>query len=312
MKIHDRYHPHHKHADENHAVLFQPDPEIEKNERRILFVLVLTAVTMIIEIAAGTLTGSMSLLADGWHMASHAGALLISWFAYRLSKSKKISQNLTFGAGKVIPLGGYTSAILLALVALFMAIESTERIFTPRSIEFNEALWVAVFGLIINLVSALALQQKSHGHKHDHAHNHVHDHNLQSAYIHVLTDALTSVLAIAALLLGKYYGWAWADPLIGLLGAVVILRWAWFLCRDTAWELMDAHDHRINFAKLEQHIEALGAKVIDVHIWRVAPQAVACELILSTEKLRGANFYREQLVKQFTLQHVVIEERLTT
>ncbi|MBT7765979.1 MAG: CDF family Co(II)/Ni(II) efflux transporter DmeF, partial [Bdellovibrionales bacterium] len=216
------------------------DSRIGNNEKRTLWVVFLTFITMIVEIAFGHWTGSMALLADGWHMGSHVGALGISVIAYRLAKSSKMNSKFTFGAGKFIPLGGYTSAIMLGMVALLMCVESLNRFVSPQSIDFSTAIFVSVVGLVVNVASALLLWD-SHDHQHDEhtAKDHVHDHNHKSALVHVIADALTSVMAIVALLLGKHFGWVWADPLIGVAGGVVILRWAYTLVRKTSWELLD-------------------------------------------------------------------------
>lgn len=313
---------------------------------------------MVAEIIAGTMTGSMALLADGWHMASHAGALGIAYLAYRLARSEKMNSKLTFGAGKVIPLGGYTSAVALALVALYMVYESVERLFAPVTIDYKEALLVAVIGLIVNILCAFLLMDSHIGHSHgphdsdddhhdhkhghhgrshethDHPHSHseacshgpklsqnaggfapeainikIEDHNLRSAYMHVVADALTSVLAIAALLMGLWQGWNWLDPLIGILASVVICKWAWSLLRETAAELLDVHSKTIANSDIETFLKNLGAEVLDIHIWRVAPHALACEVVLSSPKEKDTLFFREALLKKFSIQHLVVEVR---
>ncbi|EKU75057.1 cation diffusion facilitator family transporter [Sphingobium yanoikuyae ATCC 51230] len=220
----------------------------DKNARRTLWVVWLTAATMVVEIAFGWITGSMALLADGFHMATHAGALAVAAAAYSYARRHARNPRYTFGTGKVGDLSGFASALLLLLTALFIAVESGMRLFEPVQVAFGEATLVAIIGLVINLVSALLL---GHDHSHDHGHSHAHDdhdhdhkgghadNNLRAAYVHVLTDALTSVLAIAALLAGRYLGWWWLDPAVGLLGAVVIARWAWGLMKDTAAILLD-------------------------------------------------------------------------
>ncbi len=220
----------------------------EENARRTLWVVMLTVVMMVAEIAAGYVTGSMALLADGFHMATHAGALGIAAAAYAYAKRHARSPRYSFGTGKVGDLGGFASALILALVALGIGVESVIRLLEPTAVQFGTATLIAIVGLVVNIVSALLL---GHGHSHGHDHNHEHDHehhhhsndnNLKSAYVHVLADALTSVLAIAALLAGRYLGWVWLDPVMGIVGAIVIARWAWSLMGVTAGVLLDQTD----------------------------------------------------------------------
>ena len=212
----------------------------DKNARRTLWVVWLTAATMVVEIVAGWMTGSMALLADGFHMATHAGALAVAAAAYGYARRHARNPRFTFGTGKVGDLSGFASALLLGVMALFIAIESGMRFLEPVQVAFGEATLVAIVGLIINIISAFLLghdHSHDHGHGHDHEDDHQHGHadnNLRAAYVHVLTDALTSVLAIAALLAGRYLGWWWLDPAVGILGSIVIARWAWGLMKDTA------------------------------------------------------------------------------
>ncbi len=205
----------------------------DENARRTLWVVVLTVVMMVGEITAGYITGSMALLADGFHMATHAGALGIAAAAYGYAKRHASSQRYSFGTGKVGDLGGFASALILGMVSLGIGAESVMRLLQPTEVQFGTATLIAIAGLIVNIVSALLL---GHGHDHDHDHHHGHGHahhandnNLKSAYAHVIADALTSVLAIAALLAGRYLGWVWLDPVMGIVGAIVIARWAWTL-----------------------------------------------------------------------------------
>jgi len=256
-------------------------------------------------------------------MASHAAALTLTLIVYRLARSPKLASQLTFGTGKLMPLGGYTSAIGLALVAILMAWESVERFISPVEINFNEALWVAIIGLIVNIVSALLLgHNHDHGHDHDHHHDdhdhddhhhdhsHTHDHNHQAAYIHVIADALTSVAAIAALFIGKYQGAVWLDPLMGIAGSVLILKWAWGLLKDTAWELLDGHAKKVDVLNLRQELEIDKAQVLDLHVWRIGPNGVSVQVILETTNARGADFYKEIVSKRLPDAHIVIEERV--
>ena len=251
----------------------------DENARRTLWVVALTAAMMVGEIAAGLAFNSMALLADGFHMATHAGALGIAAIAYAYAKRHAHGRRYTFGTGKVGDLAGFASALVLGIVALGIAFESAMRLVDPRPVAFTEATIIAVIGLGVNIVSALLL---GHGHDHGHAHHdaddhhdhmHGHDNNLRSAYLHVVADALTSVLAIAALLGGRYLGWVWLDPLMGIVGSVVIAAWAWSLMRDTGAVLLDATDAAIE-AEIRALVEAPGdAKIVDLHVWRVGPGA---------------------------------------
>lgn len=299
----------------DHNYLMQ-DERILENSRRTLWVCLLTAVMMIVEIVYGYVTGSMALLADGWHMASHAAALGISYGAYWLARSERLTNKFSFGTGKLIPLGGYSSALVLAMVAVLMIVESVQRFLNPGKIHYDEALLVAVIGLIVNVVSVFLLRDNhdhhhhDHGHDHDDDHHHSHDHNMRGAYLHVLADALTSVLAIVALFLGRQYQIVWLDALIGCLGAVVILKWAFDLCRATGFELLDGHALSHEIKHIERRLTELGAVVLDLHIWRIAPNAHASELIIGTKILRGGQFYRDALSSIEEIKHLVVEEVL--
>jgi cation diffusion facilitator family transporter len=291
------------------------DHQISSNQRKTTIVVVLTTIMMVVEIAAGYLTGSMALLADGWHMASHAGALSIALIAYRLAKSETMKKHFSFGPGKFIPLGGYTSAVALAIVAFLMIIESFFRLINPTDIQFSEAIAVAVVGLVVNVASALILSHDhGHGHGHDHhhghGHEHHHDHNLRSAYIHVIADALTSVLAIIALTIGLFYNTIWLDPLMGIVGAVVILKWAYNLCKETGWELLDGHSKSIDHQKITQLIKDNDAHVLDFHSWKIAPGANACILSVETAERRGSIFYHDLVKENFHIHHLTIEEHV--
>lgn len=291
------------------------DEKLTSNEKRTFFVVILTFVTMIVEIFFGYFTSSMALLADGWHMASHVGALGISLIVYRVSRSPKMAENFSFGSGKLIPLGGYTSALLLGVVAIFMAVESIERFLNPLNIEFETAIKVSIVGLVVNVLSALLLWNKhdhhhhEHEEHHDHEHDHVHDHNHESALIHVIADALTSVFAIVALFLGKYFGWHQADPIMGVIGSIVILKWAYNLCRSTVWELLDGNSKIISKDKIVALIHELkDAEVIDIHVWRIAPNAHACEVVVKNSQKLGSLFYRQLIQEKFSIDHIIVEE----
>lgn len=290
------------------------DSKIGSNEKKTIFVVALTFITMVVEVSYGYITGSMALLADGCHMASHVGALSISVIAYRLARSKRLNKKFTFGAGKFIPLGGYTSALMLGLVAIFMGVESFERFLNPTNINFSTAIIVSIVGLVVNLLSALLLWD-SHDHHHhddhDHSHDHVHDHNHKSALIHVIADAFTSVLAIVALLAGKYFGWNWADPMMGIIGSLVILKWAYGLCKATVWELLDGNSKLIQENQIRTLFEDYSdVEITDLHIWRIAPNAHAYEVMVYNNNPKGTEFYREKIQANFDIQHLIIEERV--
>jgi cation diffusion facilitator family transporter len=282
----------------------------EHGEKRTQQVLIITAVTMLAEIAAGMAFGSMALLADGWHMSTHVAAFLITIFAYRFAKKHTANPAFAFGTGKVSVLGGFTSAIVLIMVALIMLVESGQRILAPQPIHFNEAIGVATLGLLVNIACAFLLQDH-HDHTHGHddtGHHHHHDHNLKSAYLHVLADALTSVLAIAALLFGKYLGWNWLDPLMGIVGALVICRWAYGLVRETGGILLDGSIGSAELAAIQEKIEGvLDNRIADMHVWKVGPAHYAAILSIVTHHPQKIDYYRE-LLREFTaLSHLTVE-----
>ncbi len=287
----------------------------DDNARRTLWVVALTAVMMVGEIVAGYWTGSMALLADGFHMATHAGALAVAAIAYSYAKKHARNAAYSFGTGKVGDLAGFASAMVLGLIALGIGVESVLRLFEPITVAFGEATIVAVLGLAVNLVSALLLSGGHHHHHHGHDHHH-HDHghhghghhqdnNLRSAYVHVLADALTSVLAIAALLAGRYLGWAWMDPAMGIVGAVVIARWSWTLMRDTASVLLDRTDDHVAEEVRELLAEG-GVRITDLHVWRVGPEARAA--IVSVVGA-DADTVRARLAPVHELAHLTVECR---
>lgn len=273
----------------------------ERNaERRTRWVVGLTFFAMLVELAVGWLTGSMALLADGWHMASHVGALGIAAYAYRFSRQHADDARYTFGTGKVTALAGYSSALFLGVVAAWMAWESVTRLLAPVEIHYAEAMVVAVFGLVVNLASAWLLD-------HDHDREHV-DHNHRAAYLHVLADALTSVLAIVALGGGLLFGWAFLDPVMGVVGALVVGRWAFGLARDSASVLLDAEDHGEVAAEVREIIGALpDHEVADLHLWRIGPASRACILSLVSHAPLTLEEYRQRLAAIHGLDHVTIE-----
>lgn len=286
----------------------------KKGETRTKQVLVITALTMVAEIVAGSMFGSMALLADGWHMGTHAGAFAITIFAYHYSRKHSDNRDFTFGTGKVSVLGGFSSAIALAVIALFIGVESVERLIVPQEIRFNEAIAVAVLGLAVNLFCAYLLHgNHTHGHGHGHDHTHHHDHNLRGAYLHVLADALTSVLAIFALSFGKLLGWQWLDPLMGIVGAMVITRWSYGLLRDTSKILLDKNDHREHIEAIRKTVEGdADNKVSDIHIWKVGPIDYAAIISLVTHHPQPAEHYKKLLRDFKELSHLTIEVNLCT
>ena len=280
-------------------------------ERRTGQVVILTLVMMVIEIAAGTYVGSMALLADGWHMGTHAAALGITLFAYIYARRHCNNPQYTFGTGKVSALGGFASAVTLAMVGLWVIVESAERLAQPVTIRFDEAIAVAVLGLIVNLVSAWLLGGH-HDHHHHHGpsndHHHHHDHNLRAAYLHVLADALTSVLAIAALIAGRQLGWTWMDPAMGVVGGLIICQWSVALVRQTSRVLLDAEVPLDSVDAIRGSIEAdADNQVVDLHVWRIGPEHLAAILTIVTHNPRPPSHYKALLNRFKELKHVTVE-----
>jgi len=289
------------------------------NEKRTLLVVLLTGFTMAVEIIAGHLTGSMALLADGWHMGTHAFALGISYVAYLLARKHKHSEYFTFGTGKFGVLAGYTSALFLAIAAVWMMVESVNRMINPVPIAFTEAIWVTFVGLIVNLASVLILHQGNHHHDHlhDHDHHHPHkhshkngedDHNYRAAYLHVIADTLTSVFALIALLAGRYLGLTFLDPVMGIVGGILISRWAYLLIKATGVILLDGGaDHTIKDDVLKLVEGDNESKVADLHVWRVGSKDVALIVSVVTGEKRKAEEYQTRLKALPNLAHVSIE-----
>ena len=290
----------------------------QRNERKVWLVIALTASMMLVEIVAGSIYGSMALVADGWHMSTHAGAMLITALAYRFARQHVGNPRFTFGTGKLGDLAGLASAIVLALIALLIAWESLVRLTQPIHIDFNQAIAAAVVGLGVNLVCAWLLKDDHahHGHNHGH-HHHDHDHhvpgksrdnNLRAAYIHVLADALTSVFAIVALLLGRSYGWLWADPVMGVVGALVIARWSWGLIRDSGSVLLDAAVEGEEVRQeIREAVEPTGSEVTDLHVWQVGPGHFAAIVSLVAREPQEPAHYKALLAHIHELSHVTIE-----
>ncbi len=283
------------------------------SERRMRYVIGLTVAMMVVEIVCGHIFNSMALLADGWHMSTHAAAFGIAAFAYVVARRQARNPSFTFGTGKVNALGGFTSAILLAVVAAAVAVESIGRLRAPSPIVFNDAIMVACIGLAVNVVCAWLLTVKPHAHgadgqAHDHSHSHGHDHNLRAAYVHVLADALTSILAIAALFVGKYLGWVWMDPLMGLVGSGLILQWSFGLTRQTGAVLLD----RAPGTSLESAIRTAiendaDNKVTDLHVWYIAPGKLSAIVSLITDRPQPPAHYKGLLQDFDHLVHVTVE-----
>ncbi|MAT03521.1 MAG: cation transporter [Acidimicrobiaceae bacterium] len=296
-----------------------------RNEWRTWIVVVLTAVMMVAEIIAGLAFGSMALLADGFHMATHAGALSIAGIAYWYARRYAQDERFSFGTGKLGELAGYSSAVILAIVALMIGVESVLRLTAPIPIRFTEAIFVAVVGLVVNLVSAWILHAGA-GERHDHhdrphddhGHaaaddlgHHLHhghdDHNLRSAYFHVLTDALTSVLAIIALLAGRFYGWLWMDPLMGIVGSIVIARWSWSLLKGAGAVLLDMRPDKATADRVRAALEQKGDRIADLHLWRVGPGHMAAIVSIVSDRPQEPAHYKGKLAHIAKLAHVTVE-----
>jgi cation diffusion facilitator family transporter len=298
-----------------------------ENERKTKIVTFITLITMIAEIIMGYWSGSMALLADGWHMASHAIALSLTLIVYYLYRHAKFRSAFTFGGGKILSLGGYTSALFLVFIACSMIYESLLRFHHLPQIHYQEALIVAVLGLVINLICVSILHKGSHSHGHDHHHHkdhhhsckhehdhhhhqdhdHAKDHNHNSAYAHIMADAFTSILAIIALALGQWKGWSWLDPAVGILGGIVVFKWSLGIISETGKDLLDAHDPSINKEKLIHSLERDGSQVVDLHLWKLAPHKVGCELVIRSNSSQKSADYRDIIQKDFQIHHLIIE-----
>lgn len=292
--------------------------DAREGERRTGLVVILTAVMMGVEVVAGLMTGSMALLADGWHMGTHVAALGISVFAYRYARRHATNPRYSFGTGKVSALGGFASAVALAVVALLMGMESVGRLISPERIQFDQAILVAVIGLMVNLVSAQVLHgaedhhpdnHHAHPDPHDAAdHDQAHDHNLRAAYLHVLADALTSVLAIIALVAGKLIGWVWMDALMGLVGAGLITRWGYGLVRETGGILLDSIPSEAVLRQIRTAIEAdRDTQVADLHLWRLGPRDFGAIVSVVTHRPQEVQHYKDLLSQVEHLGHLTVE-----
>lgn len=286
------------------------DAKAERNTRRVVYI---TAAMMVVEIAGGYMLNSMALLADGWHMSSHALAMGLSVMAYALARRYAMDGRFAFGTWKIEILGGFSSALLLAVVAALMMIQSLQRLFVPATIHYDQAIPIAVLGLGVNLLCAWLLKGE-HGHDHGHGHHHEHGHghhdvNLRAAYLHVIADAATSVLAIVALIGGKLYGAAWLDPVMGIVGSILVARWAFGLLRESGRILLDAEMDQPVVEEIRDVVKAHFAKaaISDLHVWRVGRDSYACILGLVTTTAISADDVRRQLAIHEELVHVTVE-----
>ncbi|MBL0220567.1 MAG: CDF family Co(II)/Ni(II) efflux transporter DmeF [Myxococcales bacterium] len=338
MKAHElSAHVHHEDADD--------DEHNRGGERRTRWVILLATVMMVGELIVGNMTDSMALTADGWHMGTHVGALGLTVVAYWYARTRAGNDAFSFGTGKVYALAGYTSGILLVCVALWMGVESIDHLIHREKVIYEEALIVAIIGLVVNAVSALLLSKNhhyghSHGHDHGHGHGHAHDDhddhhhgnghdhaahaghdhapakpqagtldfNMRAAYIHILADALTSVMAIVALSLGKWAGLWFLDPLTGLVGGIVIVWWAISLCRQASGQLLDVVSSPKHESKVRQTLEAIDdVRVADLHVWELGPGRRSCIVSVVTSTPRDVAFYRESVLAALPLAHLTIE-----
>jgi cation diffusion facilitator family transporter len=292
-----------------HDHVFAQD-RVRPGEKRTLIVVAITATMMVVEIAAGLVYGSMALLADGLHMASHAAALGIAFLAYVIARRLAADQRFSFGTGKLNSLAGFASAVLLLGFALIMVTESTSRFIAPVAISYDQALVVAVVGLLVNALSAwifAATPHDDHDH-HGHGHAHHHDHNLRAAYLHVVADALTSVLAIVALLAAKFYGANWLDPFMGIVGAALVARWSYGLIRESAKVLLDRQADEDRLVAIRDSLEnGSGDRISDLHCWSIGPGIFAADIALVSDSPKSPDHYRSQIPATLGIVHVTVE-----
>src|SRR6202140_3002471 len=288
--------------------------DFSRAERRTRVVIGITVAMMLLEITAGILSHSMALLADGWHMSTHVIAFVMAALAYHFTRRHAGDVRFSFGTGKIGVLGGFSSAIVLAIIALAMAGESVHRLFSPLTIHFNEAIGIAALGLCVNLICAFLLKDDPHNH-HAHAggpeagHAHHRDLNLRAAYIHVLADAFTSVLAISALTSGKFFGWAWLDPVVGIVGSGVVFSWAYMLLRDTGVILLDVTPQTSDLPEeIRRAIEGDNDSIVtDLHVWQVGSGKFAAIVSIVAHEPKTCEAYRALLREHEELVHVTIE-----
>jgi cation diffusion facilitator family transporter len=276
-------------------------------ERRTWLVVGLTAATMVIEIVGGSIYGSMAVVADGWHMSTHTAALGIAALAYSYARRRANDPRFSFGTGKIGELAAYSSAIILAMVALAIAYESAGRLMNPVVISFPQAMLIACIGLAVNIASAWLLRDREHRHDGNNHRHHANDYNIRAAYLHVVADAFTSVLAIVALLGGRLYGWTWLDPLMGLVGALVIAAWSWGLLRASGAVLIDATPEPKLAEVIRERLEADGDRVSDLHLWRVGPGHAALVVSIVSDHPNQPSAYKAKLDGIELLSHVTVE-----
>ncbi len=286
----------------------------DRNERKTWAVIAICAVMMVTEIVGGLWFGSVALIADGLHMSTHAGALLIAALAYTYSRRYVNDTRLTFGTGKFGDLAAFTSAIALAMIALLIGYESVDRLINPVPIAFNQAIPIAVAGLGVNLLSAFLLSDDHHGRDHhhvdEHAHGHAHvhrDHNLRAAFVHVMADAAVSVLVIVGLIAGRVFGWVWMDPVMGLVATIVILSWSWTLIRSAGAILLDVCPDPGMARMITTRLEQASDRVCDLHLWRLGPGHLAAVISLVTHNPHAPERYKKRLAGLRGLSHVTIE-----
>ena len=298
----------HELNDWTHDHVFSQDQQ-RAGERRTLLIVALTAIMMVVEISTGLISGSMALLADGLHMASHTAALGITVFAYVISRRLASDRRFAFGVGKINSLAGFASAVMLLGFALVMAIESTDRLINPLDIAFDQALIVAALGLIVNGVSAWVLMSTPQEHSQSVGHgHHGHDHNLRAAYLHVLADALTSLLAIVALLAGKYLGAGWLDPIMGLVGAALVAGWSYALIRETSSVLLDSQADEHHAVELRKVIEEHSTdRVTDLHIWSIGHNIYAAEIAIVSDDPKAPDYYKSLIPAKLKIVHATVE-----
>lgn len=293
----------------------------ERNERKVWIVIAICAAMMVAEIIGGIWFGSVALVADGLHMSTHAGALLIAALAYTYARRYASHHRLAFGTGKLGDLAAFTSAIALAMIALLIGYESLNRLFNPVPIAFNEAIPIAALGLGVNLLTAFLLRD-DHGHHHEHGHEihhgdhehehgrgaeHHRDHNLRAAFVHVLADAAVSVLVIIGLVAGRQFGWIWMDPTMGLVATIVIMNWSWSLIRTAGAVLLDASPDPTLPAKIAARLEKEGDRISDLHLWRLGPGHIAVIISLVSDHPEGPGAYKKRLSDLSDISHLTIE-----
>lgn len=278
----------------------------DSNMKKTGVVITITLITMISEIVYGLITGSMALLADGIHMGTHTFALIVTMIAYMISKKHADNPNFTFSSGKVGILGAYTNAIILGITAFYMIYEACHRLINPETIMFNQALIVAAIGLIVNLISAILLSSDGNDHS-THNHDHHHDHNLRAAYIHVITDALTSVLAIIALLIGKYFNYTRPDAIVAILGAIVILKWAYDLLHSTGSLLVDYHPIAEDNKKIQSIADETKSVVQDLHVWQISENQKVIILNVKAGELFVKKEFLNKIKEACSCKHITLE-----